>query len=33
MIVQYMRTTEDVLFEGGFGAGEVVDRGTVVFMG
>jgi hypothetical protein len=33
LIVQYMRTSEDVLLEGGFGAGDVVDRGTVVFMG
>jgi hypothetical protein len=33
MIVEYMRTTEDVLLEGGFGAGDVVDRSMVVFMG
>jgi hypothetical protein len=33
LVVQYMRTTEDVLLEGGFGAGDVVDRGTVTFMG
>jgi hypothetical protein len=33
LIVQYMRTSEDVLLEGGFGAGDVVDRGTVTFMG
>ena len=33
LIVQTMRTSEDVLLEGGFGAGDVVDRGTVVFMG
>ena len=33
LIVQYVRTSEDVLLEGGFGAGDVVDRGTVMFMG
>jgi hypothetical protein len=33
LIVQYMRTSEDALLEGGFGAGDVVDRGTVAFMG
>lgn len=33
LIVQYKRTAEDILFEGGFGAGDVVHRGTVTFMG
>jgi hypothetical protein len=33
LVVQYMRATEDVLLEGGFGAGDVVDRGMVMFMG
>jgi len=33
LVVQTMRTSEDVLLEAGFGAGDVVDRGTVMFMG